>query len=465
MNESTPALALVERLLFGLVSSQIYGPGNPRVLEAATEAAQKVAVLCRERGARTVVVGAVGNQIVVDARPLLGASLFAKRLVARVHDRHAGGMEFSDTVSGADVSALLDLLAKRGGPATHAAVNEDLAAQHVTTIRLLPPYENGRGDGSGGLGDGAGESTETERSGDLLSLHQGVVDLLQGATICVCQGRDLDLHQVGSTVESLVDGMKNDAGGLYKLAHYPEHDFFTFGHSIRVGLLAIDVARSMSDDRALLYRVGTAALLHDVGKSLIPWDVLHKRGKLDADERREMQRHPVLGAGILLATKTADPLSVAAAYGHHRCTDGSGYPRSCSESEQTMVTHLVKVCDVFEALTAARPYKPPMSPPRAFRMMLDMRGQFDSTVLSHFIRTVGIYPAGTEVHLDDGSTARVIRQTGDFHRPMVEIATDAGGVPIEADARRPYDLRHPELNGPSMAVGAVTAPSASPALV
>jgi len=259
--------------------------------------------------------------------------------------------------------------------------------------------------------------------------------------------------------------MKTDAGGLYELAHYPEHDFFTFGHSIRVGLLAIDVARSMSDDRALLYRVGTAALLHDVGKSLVPWDVLHKRGKLDADERREMQRHPVLGAGILVATKTADPLSVAAAYGHHRCADGSGYPRSCSEAEQTMVTKLVKVCDVFEALTAARPYKPPMSPARSFRVMLDMKGQFDPVMLSHFIRTVGIYPAGSEVHLDDGSIARVIRQTGDFHRPLVEVLSEFGGVPIEPGARRPYDLSHPELNGPSMAVGAVAVPTAAPALV
>ena len=465
MTESKPALALVERLLFGLVSSQIYGPGNSRVLEASTEAARHVAALCRESGARTVVVGAVGNQIVVDARPLLGASLFARRLVARVHEREAGGMEFASDVSGADVGLLLDLLAKRGGPVTHAAVNDELAAHHVAAVRLLPPYENGRGDEPGALGDGAGESTETEQFGDLLSLHQGVVDLLQGATICVCQGKDLDLRQVGATVESLVDRIDTDAGGLYRLAHYPEHDFFTFGHSIRVGLLAIDVARTMSDDRALLYRVGTAALLHDVGKSLISWDVLHKRGKLDADERREMQRHPTLGAGILMATKTADPLSVAAAYGHHRCTDGSGYPRSCSEADQTMVTQLVKVCDVFEALTAARPYKASMSPARAFRVMLDLRGQFDPTMLSHFIRTVGIYPAGTEVHLDDGSIARVVRQTGDFHRPMVEVTTDAGGVPIDEGVVRPYDLRHPEPNGPSMAVGTLVPASAVAALV
>jgi len=463
VNERTTALALVERLLFGLVNAQIYGTASPRVHGAAGEAAAKAALLCREQGVGSVVIGAVEHQIVVDGRPLLGASLFARRLVTRIQERGAGGLEFWADVSGDDVAVLLDLLSTRGGAQTDVAVNEELTARRVSTIRLLPPYANGRGEGEDGGGAGDGEGTRTDDSGDLLKLHQGVVDLLQGATICACQGRDLDLNLVNSTVESLVDGLARDAGGLYRLAHYPEHDFFTFGHSIRVGLLAIDVARTMSDDRALLLRVGTAALLHDVGKSLVPWDVLHKRGKLDADEWREMQRHPVLGAGILLATKSSDPLSVAAAYGHHRCADGGGYPHSCGEMQQAMVTKLVKLCDVFEALTAARPYKAPMTPARAFRVMLDMKGQFDPVMLSHFVRTVGIFPAGTEVRLDDGSVGRVIRQTGDFHRPLVEIVSGAGEVPVEAGARRPHDLTRPEVGGPKMVVGIAPAPLVEPA--
>lgn len=460
MTDSVPALALVERMLFGLVSSQIYGPSNARVMAAATEAAEKVATLCRASGAPATVLGAIEHQIVVDSRPPLGASLFAKRLVARIHERGAGGIELGSTVTGADLATLLDLLARRGGATSHVGVNEELAAHHVTSIRLLPPYENVDGDADGDGPRGTGDATPAAEGRDLLVLHQGVVDLLQSCTICACQGRDLDLAQVGSVVEGVVSGLDEDAGELYRLAHYPEHDFFTFGHSIRVGLMAIDVARTMSDDRALLYRVGTAALMHDVGKSLIPWDVLHKRGKLDADERREMQRHPTLGAGILVATKGSDSLAVAAAYGHHRGADGSGYPRSCDEADQTTVTRLVQVCDVFEALTAARPYKAAMTPAKAFRVMLDMKGQFDPTILSHFIRTVGIYPAGTEVRLDDGATARVLRQSGDFHRPVVEVLSDRDGTPVDAGARRPYDLLHPEVGGPSLAVGAVLVPTA-----
>ncbi len=466
MNDRTTALILVERLLFGLVNAQIYGTANARVVGAAGEAAAKAVLLCREQGVRSVVIGAVENQIVVDGRPLLGASLFARRLVTRIQERGAGGLEFWADVSGGDVAVLLELLTSRSNASSESEVNDELVARRVSTIRLLPPYANDHGDGRSSGSAGDGDAAEAEHSGDLVRVHQNVVDLLQGATICACQGRDIDLNHVNSAVESLVDGIERDSAGLFHLAHYPDYDFFTFGHEIRVGLLAIDVARTMTDDRELLLRVGTAALLHDVGKALVPWDVLHKRGKLDADERLEMQRHPVLGARILLETKSSDPLSVVAAYGHHRCADGGGYPHTCKEMHQGMVAKLVKVCDVFEALTSSRPYKAAMTPARAYRVMLDgMKGQFDVAMLEHFIRTVGIYPAGSEVQLDDGSTARVVRQTGELHRPVVEMLADEGEGPLAPGERRPCDLSRPETGRATMVVGVRSAPINEPTLV
>ncbi len=408
---------------------------------------------------RSVVVWAAEGPIVVNGRSIDGASLIARRLVTSIGERGAAGLEVSADVSGADVAVLLELLSDRGGPQTHVAANDVLAARSVSTIRLLPPHVKGRGEGADGGGAGDREGTRTRESGDFPELLQDVVDLLQRAAMCACQGCDLDLNLVHATVKSLVDGLGRDAGGLYRLAHYTQYDFLTFGHSIRVGLLAIDVARPMTDDGALLVRLGTAALLHDVGMVLVPWEVIHKRGTLDADERREMERHPVHGARILLATKNSDPLSVVAAYGHHRCADGGGYPQSIGEMHQGMVAKLVKVCDVFEALTAVRPWRPPITPARAFRVMLDsMKGHFDRAMLEHFIRMVGIYPAGTEVQLDDGSTARVIRQTGDFHRPVVDRPTDAEGAPFATGTPRTYDLTHPEAGGPTMVVGVTSAP-------
>jgi putative nucleotidyltransferase with HDIG domain len=448
---------LVDRLVFGLVHAQLYGPEHARVREAAADASKALADYGMETGTTSVVLGAVGDRVVFEGRPVLGATLFAKRLLERVRARGAGGLEFLPSAGPKDLAGLLASLARRGDAVSNLVdANRDLHARGVVGARLLPPYA-ADGGGSGGA-DGPIEETSA------VAIHQSTVDLLQEVTIGVCQGRDLDLAHVGGVVEGMVAGLTRQPGWLQAMAHYPDHDFFTFGHSIRVALLALDVARATGADAALLQRIGVAALLHDVGKALVPWEVLHKRGPLSPDERQVMQRHPVLGAGVLLANKSSDPLAVAAAYGHHRTADGRGYPRTCTEFEQTLVTKLVKLCDVYEALTAVRPYKPAMSPSRAFRVMLDMPGHFDPDLLRHFVRTVGIHPAGTRVLLDDGSVARVLGQTGDLHRPIVEVV-ERDGEPVDVGDRRPLDLSVPATNGPTLVTGPVPAAEAAATLV
>lgn len=443
----TGVTAIVERLLFALVNAQLYGPVHPRVREACTDVATNVGSHCARHGTGTVLLGVAGDQVVVDGRPVLGASLFAKRLLQRIEARGAGGVELDAEITADDVVGLVDVLARRTASPDLVAAAHELAQRGVAGLRLVPPY-GGAAPGGGASADADAPKdahddglthpgTEGERA--VLALHQSTVDLLQGLTIAACQGRELDVAPVAGVVDAMVKHLERDAGFLHALAHYPEYDFFTFGHSIRVGLIAIDVVRRTTDDHDLVHRVGVAGLLHDVGKSLVRWDVLHKRGPLDAEEKREMQRHSALGAGILLANRASDPLAVAAAYGHHCDLCGGGYPRTCGEFEQGLVTRLVKICDVYEALTAVRPYKPPMTPARAFRTMLGMKGHFDEELLAHFIRTVGVHPPGSRVRLDDGSVARVVHQTRDLRRPVVDLLEAEDG-PLVGDERRRVDL-------------------------
>lgn len=460
----TGVTAVVERLLFALVNAQLHGPVHARVREACGDVATRVAEHCAALGGRTVLLGVVGDQFVADGRPVLGASLFARRLAQRIEARGAGGVELEASVTGDDVVGLVDVLSRRVAAPDLVAAAHELSQRGVRGVRLLPPYVGGEegGDGGGGEATSDGPGTDGERA--VLALHQSTVDLLQGLTIATCQGRELDLTPVSAVVDQMVESLQRDAGYLHGLAHYPEYDFFTFGHSIRVALIAVDVVRRTTNDPDLVHRVGSAALLHDVGKALVRWDVLHKRGPLDAEEKREMQRHPVLGAGVLLSNRSSDPLAVAAAYGHHCDTCGGGYPRTCGEYQQGMVTRLVKICDVFEALTAVRPYKKAMSPARAFRTMLSMHGQFDEELLGHFIRTVGVFPAGTRVRLDDGSVARVVEQTDDLRRPIVDLLEADGGV-LAAEDRRRLDLRMVGPGDPTTVAAALAAePAPGPAV-
>jgi HD-GYP domain-containing protein (c-di-GMP phosphodiesterase class II) len=143
---------------------------------------------------------------------------------------------------------------------------------------------------------------------------------------------------------------------------------------------------------------------------------------------------------MLLDAPNSDPMAVSIAFGHHRTTTGGGYPDTLHRPDLSLATKIVKICDVYEALTAVRPYKPRMSPTRAYRIMIAMQDHFDAPVLKRFIQVNGIYPTGTRVRLSDGSVARVERQTKAPLLPVVDVEVTAEGRVLPREEQRTIDL-------------------------
>ena len=214
--------------------------------------------------------------------------------------------------------------------------------------------------------------------------------------------------------------------------HYAtEH---TFNHSVNVCLLVTAALRSLVKDPESLARVGQAALLHDVGKSLVPQDLLYKNGCLGEEDLEALERHCALGAEILQDSIGIDPLSVVVAYDHHRRPDGLGYP--IRQRPTDVVTSLVAAADVFEALIAERPYKRSLSPAEAFGIfsrLPEAKGLESSARL--LLDTLSPYPPGTVVRLDTGEYAIVSRvRKGAPDQPWVRlISFDHGGRQIAAE--------------------------------
>jgi len=463
MSDASFVGEFVERLLFSLVNAQLYGTDNARVREGAERAAACLGEHCREKGAPSVLLGAVANLVILEGRPVLGASLSARRLLVRIQERGAGGVEFLSTATAQDILALLQVLATRAPETDHEVANAALASLGVSNLRFVAPYAGGGGGGGGG-GAGGVLATHADVDAPIFALHQATVDLLQSHALAVCQGREIDLGEVGATVDALIAGLHHGAGFLHSLSHYEDYDFFTFGHVMRVALLSLEVGRTLRHDMDTLRRLGTAALLHDIGKQLVPWEILHKKGKLDDAERKEMQKHAVKGAAVLLQNRESDELAVAAAYGHHCTCGGTGHPWTCDEFHAQTVTRLVKICDCYEALTAVRPYKPAMSPLKAYETMFSMKGHFDPVLLGHFVRTIGIYPLGTNVRLEDGSLARVARQTADLRRPKV-VLLEKDRELLSLEHQREIDLTAALPGDPTSVVQWLRPSNAAAALV
>lgn len=148
---------------------------------------------------------------------------------------------------------------------------------------------------------------------------------------------------------------------------------FTGGHSDRVALFADMIAEELGFTPQRRRWLKRAALLHDIGKLGVSNSVLDKPGKLDDDEWAAIKQHPALGETILSRIAAFQDLAVIAG-AHHERLDGKGYPRGIGETELDLETRIVTAADIFDALTADRPYRGPLPVSKAFEIMTEGLG-------------------------------------------------------------------------------------------
>jgi putative nucleotidyltransferase with HDIG domain len=158
-------------------------------------------------------------------------------------------------------------------------------------------------------------------------------------------------------------------------------DFYTFEHGMRVSSLCRRMGEVMGLPDRELDALELGGMIHDISKVAIPDDVLLKPGLFDAQDRKIMRLHPVMGAKIF-SKRQCDPLITDIIYQHHERLDGSGYPRGLHGDEIGLLPRLAMVADTYEAMVARRPYKKPKSRQEALKLLrfeaeqgrLDARG-------------------------------------------------------------------------------------------
>src|SRR4051812_13224343 len=167
----------------------------------------------------------------------------------------------------------------------------------------------------------------------------------------------LPLLEAESVVRSLAVAMHGDQEMLLPLLTLREFDEYTTTHSLNVSVLTMALAEAMGMGARDVRAFGVAGLLHDLGKTRIPIEVLNKPGKLTDGERAVMQSHTIEGARIILESDRELDLAAAVAYEHHIMLNGGGYPHRRIARKCHCASALVHVCDVYDALRTHRPYR------------------------------------------------------------------------------------------------------------
>lgn len=177
-----------------------------------------------------------------------------------------------------------------------------------------------------------------------------------------------------------------------------ERDVVTYEHSRRVATYAQRLARYLGWSRREARDLSLAALVHDLGKTWIANDILNKTGALSEEERRKMERHPIIGARILIGCDI-DPFYVEAVLYHHESWDGKGYPAGLQGEQIPLSARILKVADVYDVLTSERPYKAAVSVEEACKQMEAEAGIFfDPTIIQAFLGLVKVMPNFTIPH-------------------------------------------------------------------
>jgi putative nucleotidyltransferase with HDIG domain len=165
-------------------------------------------------------------------------------------------------------------------------------------------------------------------------------------------------------------------------------DAYTRGHCERVASYASALARDVGFDDTTMFWFRIGALLHDVGKIVVPSEILNKPGRLTADERAVMQRHAAAGADLVSSIEFPwDILPMIR--GHHERWDGCGYPDGLAGEAIPLCARIICVADVFDALTTDRPYRRGYSREKALEIMAaDRDTAFDAALFTRFERLI-----------------------------------------------------------------------------
>ncbi len=186
------------------------------------------------------------------------------------------------------------------------------------------------------------------------------------------------------------------------------YDAYTFTHMVNVSVLSVLIGMQLGLDKDDLFALGQGGLLHDVGKTKIDISIINKRGRLDTEELREIQKHPSYGQDIILQSEINDERIIAPVLQHHEKIDGSGYPYGLKDKKIHFFAKIAAVADIYDALTTVRSYKKAMVPYKAVSIILSMIKHFDPKVIKGFVNLMGIYPVGTRMKLSNGEIAVVV---------------------------------------------------------
>ncbi len=230
-----------------------------------------------------------------------------------------------------------------------------------------------------------------------------------------------NIAEMTPMIKDIVENIIENKDLEVNMNHLWGHHEYTYLHCVNVGILSVCIGIKLNLMKDELIYLGAAGILHDIGKKLIPAELLDKQGKLTEDEFAELRKHPEYGYEILAKAYEISSLTKVGVLEHHERYDGSGYPRGLRGEEITIFGRIIAVADTYDAMTSDRAYRNAFAPSETVEYLMGTGNQlYDAAIIDAFVRCVTVYPLGTCVELSDGTQGIIIQNHQDcVLRPVV----------------------------------------------
>ncbi|MFC0214043.1 HD-GYP domain-containing protein [Paenibacillus chartarius] len=248
-------------------------------------------------------------------------------------------------------------------------------------------------------------------------------------------------YQLGKSfrplLEDVIDELAGHPEAMIMLTNISVTDHYLYQHSMNVGIYATMLGLAHGYSKEELMVLGLGALLHDIGKTMVPLELLRKPGKLTNEEFAVIRKHAEYGFQILKDEPNIPLISAHCAFQHHERIDGSGYPRGIAGTDIHEYARWIGLVDSYDAMTTQRVYRDTMLPHQAMEILFTGAGTlYDQEKIALFRDKIALYPIGVTVGLNTGETGVVVDLNSSApHRPVVRVLEDADGQEVQ-----PYEI-------------------------
>jgi len=369
----------IAQITAAVTNASLYSFAHPQVGQYIEKAHAALTAALRLRPELSLLL--IDGDLVAEKKPLPSGSAYVANFIRIMKKR---GLEHITFCSGLAREELQDFIKDLAAPGALPVRSQNCIRLGKVDIRVRQAVSRTAAPLTTG-----GTAPDAEQLKELQALTAAELEELKELYIRVRKHRQIDVRGIDEMVKGFIQGFRKELNPLSILASLKSSHEYTFTHVTNVGILTMSQAESLGFTGEQLHQIGVASLLHDIGKIFVPEEILSKPGKLSQDERTIIETHTTKGARYLMGLDGIPKLAVLAALEHHLKFDGTGYPTIQGGWTPNIVSQMISIADVFDAMRSTRSYQEGQPMEKIEQVLRGGSGKsFNPKLVDHFLKIV-----------------------------------------------------------------------------